>query len=216
MRYLFRRRAGVCDVRPVGRRALRSIRALRGSTHVWPSRAHPRSRKASAACLRNRAVPLSVEPESWLLAYVRGELHGIDGARSHAVPGRSHGFGFRSSVIACAATASANSSPSRRLSGPSACRQPAAGEPLPFQQLTPWLYASRRSVALRGSRPLERALRSRMAGVCGGRRAAARSRRAVRERLVSRRSSSDVLLVQVTAFLQLLAELVGLPACSCC
>ena len=68
----FGERAGYapCDRSP--RRAIRSIRAARGSTPVLHSPSLPRLRRASAGRLRNRPFRIRSSRTSWLLAYVRG------------------------------------------------------------------------------------------------------------------------------------------------
>jgi hypothetical protein len=152
-----------------------------------------------------------VTPGAWLLAYVRGRLAGSDGQTLAASPGAFSWISIPPNVDSvscvglCELVAESRFFPAIPLHQ-SVVRTRA----LPFEQLAPWLYRVR---GVRGSARLVRlnerydpgwmALRAwhvlphvRLALAANG-------------WILADRSSRDVLLVQITAFMQQIAELVG-------
>jgi hypothetical protein len=158
------------------------------------------------------ALPHRVEPGSWLLAYVRGRLSDSAGRNLVASRGAFSWISIPPSVAAvecaglCELVAESHSFPEIPLD-----RREARTQALAFQQIAPWLYLVRRS---RDSAQLVR-LNARydpgwMAISAWRVLPHVRVDLAVNGWFVGDGISSDVVLVQVTAFLQLCAEILGL------
>ncbi len=172
----------------------------------------PELAQGMGGALTQSPIPHSVDAASWLLAYVRGRLNATDG---HNLATSRGGFTWiwipRSvAAIACAGlcelVAESQSFPALPL-----YQRAAPAQGLTFDRLTPWLYRVRVSQGSAGLIRLNERYDPGWFALRGG-----HVLRHLRVGLsvngwdLADDASSDVFLVQVTAFFQLLAELMGL------
>jgi hypothetical protein len=158
------------------------------------------------------SIPHAVEPGSWVLAFVRGRLSGSDGRNLVTSHGAFVWLSIPGNVTAvscaglCELVAESRSFPAVPLG-----RNAARTQALPFQRLTPWLYRVHRSAGVAGLVRLNERFDPGWVAVSGWRVLPhLRVDLSVNGWVLADGSSSDVILVQVTALLQLLAELAGL------
>ena len=152
-----------------------------------------------------------VKPSSWLLAYVRGRLSGSDGRTLLSDAGTYRWIAIPpgTNEVACSGLcvlAAESSGPPPTIGSPVAARP----LPLAFEQLTPWLYRVR-GVAAGTSlvRFNERYDPGWLAIGAGHLLTHVRVALCANGWLATERPSNAVILVQITALLQLIAELVG-------
>jgi hypothetical protein len=174
----------------------------------------PALAQALGGALTQSAVPLGVEPNAWLLAYVRGSLFGSNGqrlARSRGAFLWLHAPAGVASVRCaglCELVAESAAPP------PVADASPSTTQPLQFHALAPWLYVVYRPAGVEAGTLLRFNERYDPGWI------AFASRRALRHVRVDAAvngwfldgPSDRVVLVQVTAMLQSIAEIVGV----CC
>jgi hypothetical protein len=167
----------------------------------------PALAQALGGTLTQSPVLWRVEPNSWLLAYVRGALLAADGS---TLAKRSGSFAWtyvppQIEAVRCAGlcelVAQAKSAPN--IPAP---RSPPAPRALPFRYVTPWLYLVDAGAAglLRFNERYDSAWAAFAAGTAPRH---VRVDMSVNGWLLT--SSGRVVLVQVTAVAQLLAEIVG-------
>jgi hypothetical protein len=157
------------------------------------------------------SVAHSVKPSSWLLAYIRGRLSGVDGRvlasasgayRWIAIPAETNGV-----VCSGLCLLAAQSSES-----PPKVRSAALGTPVPlaFQELTPWLYRVRWMMPGTSLVRFNERYDPGWLAIDAGRLLThVRVALCANGWLATQPGSNDVILVQITALLQLIAELVG-------
>jgi len=167
----------------------------------------PALAQALGGALTQSTVPWTVEPNSWLLAYVRGALRSAD---DRTLAKSSGSFVWilvppQTTAVQCAGLCELVAQASRPPSLPERQPQPAV-RVLPFRQLTPWLYVvdARASGLLRFN---ERYNPGWLALAAGTALRHVRVDMSVNGWFLT--SPQRVVLVQVTAVAQLLAEIVG-------
>lgn len=166
--------------------------------------------QAIGGVLTQSRVPFSIEPGSWLLAYVRGELLGSNGGRLARSPGSfvwvrvPLGVASVECVGLCELIAKTPVMPALTTAA-----EPARTRALRFTQLTPWLYLVEKPAS---SARLLRFNERYDSGWTAF--AARRMLQHVRVDMsvngwLLESPSDNVVLVQVTALLQLIAEILG-------
>ena len=161
--------------------------------------------------LTQSTAPHAVKPSSWLLAYIRGRLSGTDGRtlaneagayRWISIPSGTH-------AVVCSGLcvlAAESSMPPPSIGSPTAARP----VPLAFEELTPWLYRVR-GVAPGTSlvRFNERYDPGWLAIRAGHLLTHVRVALCANGWIATEHPSDAVILLQITALLQLIAELAG-------
>ncbi|MFY9718195.1 MAG: hypothetical protein WAK16_00995, partial [Candidatus Cybelea sp.] len=216
-------RLGACDVflgDAPGYAAVRAVAAQSNSIDARSAWIDARLAFARAPALAQgiggavtqSTLPHAVEPGSWILTFVRGSLSGSDGRNLVTSRGAFAWLSIPSNVTwvsctgLCELVAESRSFPAIPLG-----RNAAFTQALPFQQLTPWLYRVRRSPGSSGLVRLNERYDPGWVAVSGWRVLPhLRIDLSVNGWVLADDSSSDVILVQVTALLQLLAEVAGL------
>lgn len=167
----------------------------------------PALAQALGGALTQSTVPWSVEPNSWLLAYVRGSLLATNGSTLAKAPGSFTWIHVPPAAVAvrcvglCELVAQAHSAPNL----PARPRQPAA-RALPFRYVTSWLYVV--DGATPGLLRFNQRYDPAWLAFAGGRTLPhVRVDMSVNGWFLA--SPGSVVLVQVTAVAQLLAEIVG-------
>ena len=172
--------------------------------------------QAIGGALTQSRLPLGVEPGAWLLAYVRGTLRGSDGRALAHSSGAFVWLRIPAAVAAveCTGTCELVAQTARLpnlASYSAAARAPASA--LDFREFTPWLYVVDRAA---DSGPANQLLRfnerydDAWIAVASG-----RALRHIRIDMsangwVLGASSRRIVLIQVTALLQMTAEIIGL------
>jgi hypothetical protein len=161
--------------------------------------------------LTQSALANPVTPGAWLLAYVRGRLTGSDGQTLAASPGSFTWISIPPNVDSVSCRGLCELVAESRFFPAIPLRQSVARtRALPFDQLAPWLY---RVHGVAGSARLVRLNERYDPGWMALRawRVLPHVRLALAANgwILKDRSSGDVLLVQITAFVQQIAELVG-------
>lgn len=105
---------------------------------------YPALAQAIGGALTQSAVPQNVEPNSWLLAYVRGALRAADGS---TIATRADGFGWfwmprGVTSVQCAGVCElvAQTPQLPRLAPPAPPAPEVLPRPMAFRRISPWLY----------------------------------------------------------------------------
>jgi hypothetical protein len=167
----------------------------------------PALAQALGGALTQSRVPWRVDPDSWLLAYVRGALLAPDGRTLAAAAGSFAWVRIpaRTGAVQCAGLCELVAQAAARPTFPARQSRPALRAPA-FRYITPWLY-----VVDAGAPGLlrfnERYDSAWMAFAAGGVLRHVRMDMSVNGWFLT--SAGSVVLVQVTAVAQLIAEIVG-------